>query len=150
MKQLTSDSKKTLSANIRKRIDAANSYISEIENKIKEQGGPTEEQKKDTNYLIARVADLQISYRLIFNTNWLIDTRKEYVEAFKDQIRSATEKGDLVIKQKAETYLAQLEKACKCQKCKHGDEVPGYNGFNVNTGEFVLCTCTRNTMHIIK
>jgi hypothetical protein len=153
MLQLDPESRKNLSANIRNRIDAAAQHVTNISFDISDVNiKPAAKAKgeKDIKYLQQRIAEFQITYRLIFNTNWLIEKRAEFLNVLKSRVETYTRNKEGVLKLRAEQQIKELEKAMKCNKCRVIDEVPGYKGFNTSTGEFNLCQCTKNTLHIVK
>ena len=150
-KQLTSENKTVLSNNLRRRITAAEQEIDNIKTTSKaENRDLTDQEKKDVEYLNKRWGELQISYRLVFNTGWILEKRLEYISALKTRIKEFELANKINQAKQDEVKLKDLEKSMRCKKCKQNDMGPmGYIGINEKKGEFSLCSCTNNTMHII-
>lgn len=164
MAQLDDASRKKLHKNLNTRIEQAYQEIKKITTvKDEETGGdkkiPYKELstkvQKQVDYLYDRINNFQVSLRLAFNMNWLIEQRNDDIKTLAERIKTefgpgfdptpeATKEERTVI-----SKLNQLTKATQCKRkgCYTGR---GYTGMNVSTGEFILCKCTLDTLHLYK
>jgi len=168
--QLDDKARKALHVNINKRINAAHEEIAKISTKMDETGKEplldeagkiqrkkpeelTGKEKKNIQYLNDRIQQLQVSIRLAFNTDWLIEQRKADVAVLVEKIK--TDFGPSAImdetkhadQRRTVNRLNRLTKAQRCTKkgCYIGR---GWNGLNISTGEFSLCKCTMDTIDL--
>lgn len=125
------------------------------------------ENEKDLRYLKKRIHELQLSLRLAFNTNWLVeqrhemiaDTKKILLEEFgpgwemKYSEDTPEAKAEKLAKEKRHrdnvARLNDLTKAVKCNRkgCYTGR---GWIGLKTGTGEFIPCKCTQDTLQYYK
>lgn len=176
MPQIESEHRKKLHQNINARINAANSEIDKIVLKVNGEGEPTGERKKQSEltakevksieHLNKRIKELQVSIRLVFNTNWLIEQREQDIKTIATRIRD--EFADLDVPTAEETeeqskvrisreqeknrLIARLNALTKAHKCNRKGCYTGrgYIGLNTSTGEFSLCRCTTDTIDYYK
>lgn len=162
MAQLDDKSRKALHINLNNRIRSAEDEIqklttkttgegeSEVTEKIKYKDLPKKSQDQ-VQYLHTRIKHFQISLRLAFNTEWLIEQRKEDIKTLAERLRTEFGPGAEMddTKRMQETKVIStinaLTKAVRCKRkgCYIGR---GYSGLNISTGEFELCKCTRDTI----
>lgn len=150
-KQVNANHIGKLSDNIRKRITACEEHMNELLEQTTKKGIPfTDKQQKASDHLKRRWAELQISYRLVFNTAWILERRLDFIPRLKQRIPEFAAANDKTTELIEKRKLYELEKSMRCKKCKQHDLGPlGYIGINENTGEFDLCKCTIETIHII-
>jgi hypothetical protein len=176
-KQFTDESRKMLYKNLNTRIDNAEIEIKKLTHypeKLEEgqdvPKGYTEElagkqipatllsQKasKDIDYLQTRIKTFQLSLRLAFNIEWVIEQRKEMIKVTAEIMRTeygpiATEMTEEMVarKQYHITRLNDLTRAVKCNRkgCYTGR---GFVGWTTTTGEAILCKCTLDTINHYK
>ncbi len=144
--QLIKENRNALAKNLIDRMEAADKDIRTIMAKATEEGRAlmNEKEKKDVGYLQLRIDQLNISYRLIHNTNWVADMQDREIPILKE----ALEKGGLSDIQK-NAYSLQLmafEFGKKCKTC-HGH---GYRGENISTGEYAICYCVLKYIGVYK
>lgn len=170
MAQLDDKSRKALHINLNNRIRSAEEEITKLTTeavKDPETGEPTTEVKKlkfselsgkaqkQVQYLDGRIKQFNVSLRLAFNTQWLVEQRAEDIKTLVEKIKLdfglGVEMTDEKKKDEAKTIarLNAFTKANKCQRkgCYTGR---GYTGLNVSTGEFTLCKCTMDTIDYYK
>jgi len=159
MAQLSDKGRKTLHINLNKRIDAAVDEINKITRKEdgekRKDDELTDKEKEIINYLQTRILQFQISLRLAFNTNWLIEQRAADVKTLTDKIKNEFVPGFIMDEtQQADQRrtIARLNALTKAQKCKRNGcfTARGYTGLNISTGEFTLCKCTQETINLYK
>ncbi len=130
----------------------------------------TKKDQDDITYLNNRITTLQMSLRLSFNTEWIIEERKGLLQGCKtvlDEIAvtpfvkdsSATDKAnhdneclynEKQLKQKSNT-ITMANDLAKAKNCKKkgcwGRGFIGWPQHKGATGEFTLCDCTIKTIH---
>lgn len=146
-KQLTTEGTKVLEKNLIDRMSAAHKHMTKLlqENNVKTpndlKGKPFESYK----HLYKRFEELQISYRLVHNTNWLQDMRTQELQRINfllaDESKLHTGQAHNYKQMKA-AFESQLE----CPKCNQ----TGIAGENISTGEFKLCTCVTKHLQIYR
>lgn len=175
-KQFTDESRKLLYKNLNKRIDNAEieikkithypeapkdgnkepeGYVAELAGQVRPQKELSKKNTEDINYLETRIKHFQLSLRLAFNTEWIIEQRKEMISDTAKIIREEFGPGaDMTDDKKAAepihyARLNALTKAVKCNKkgCYTGR---GFTGWSQSTGEAILCTCTTDTINYYK
>ncbi len=167
--QLDDKARKALHININNRINAAHEEIAKISTKLDKEGKPeldeagkpvrkkpeelTAKERKNIEYLNDRIQQLQVSIRLVFNTDWLIEQRKADIAVLVEKIK--TDFGPSAIMDETKhadqrRTVNRLNRLTKAQRCtKKGCYVGrGWNGLNVSTGEFSLCKCTMDTIDL--
>jgi hypothetical protein len=190
-RQMDDKSRKALWENLNKRIDSIEGDMKIITHWPKEEDSalwPTNEKKeqiftpeekqekagkpklaeeihpdnmRQLNGLRSRINELQLSLRLAFNTNWIVeqrqemiaDTKKIILEEFGPGWEMGLTEDEKATKDKRYAQnierLNKLTKAVKCNRkgCYTGR---GWTGLKVSTGEFALCKCTEDTMQYYK
>lgn len=171
-KQLDKDSRKVLHRNLNTRIENAEIELKKLthypelnegdEGYNPETNGKPKPEKEigakdlySINHLKSRIMHLQLSLRLVWNTDWIIEQRKEDIEytakILKEDFGPGAEMDEE--KKKLESRLIlrlnEMTKASKCKRkgCYIGR---GYIGMNASTGEFVLCKCAEDTINYYK
>lgn len=178
-KQLDDKSRKQLWVNLNKRIESAHSEIKKMAYHTEDMAAPgydkdkagkpklheelTPQEVKDIKYLNKRIDELQLSLRLAFNTNWIVEQRQELIadtskilrEEFSPGWEMAPDLTDEIKKEKETAYskhIARLNSLTKAMKCKRKGCYTGrgWTGLNASTGEFVMCQCTDDTVQYYK
>ncbi len=137
-KQLDAKSQNDLGLYLSRKMDAGAIHIEKI---CQGKTSLTAKERAEVDYQKTRIAQLQVSYLLVFNTARIWPLRQENIDRFTKILKettSPTEKQNLGIK------ITLLINSLKCNKCNKR----GYTGFNETKGEFVLCTCTLKTAHL--
>lgn len=144
--QLSEDSRKYIVKNLIDRIQAAYKNRSKIEVETKAAGRvemtPTD--KKDYDHLGRRYDELQLSYKLAHNTNWISETRDQEIEILLKELVK-TNLNAMTARQN-QLMLKALRVGDGCRKC--GGH--GWKGHNISLGEFNLCSCVKDHLNIYK
>jgi hypothetical protein len=138
MRQLTLDTQKKLQENLWKKIRAAEEHLVPLQDLTDDLS------KKKLSDLTFRMNQLKMSVRLVLNTGWIKEDREGYIKALRERLDTEEVKGD--DRKLLEIYLAKMKRAKNCKR--DGCWGRGYTGLNQSTGEFVLCSCTLNTIHL--
>lgn len=157
-KQLDPDTVGSASRNITDRMTAAHRAITKIREDAQASGRSslTALEKKNVDYLAMRIEQLQISYRLIYDTNWIVNMQQREIPIIKEALRIDQEGVPEGVKAppkllptqifKFKFQLKAFEGTQKCKKCR----AYGYNGEKISTGEFNLCGCVLNYLSAYK
>lgn len=108
-----------------------------------------------------RINELQLSLRLAFNTNWIVEQRHEMIADTKKIILNEfgpgwemglTEDEKAVKEKRYNENIERLNKLTKAVKCtrKGCYTGRGWTGLKVRSGEFEMCRCTKDTVKYYK
>ena len=146
-KQLDAEARKVLERNLLDRMTAAHRHMADIikEYKVQKASDLPASVEKKYKHLYRRFEELQISYRLVHNTNWLMDIRTSELEKINELLLDESKLHNIQVAN-YKRMKAAFEKQLKCTKCN----LTGIVGENVSTGEFKLCQCVTNHLDIYK
>ncbi len=138
--QLEKVGRDSLVKNVIDRITAATKAVKEImeKNNTTSVEALPETYKKDVKYLLLRIEQLQISYRLFHDTNWISTIRVQQIQLLKESLVKTN-----LLPHQVRNYQYQL-KAFESGQCCKICRGHGYVGEKISTGEYKLCNCVMN------
>lgn len=171
MAQLDDKSRKALHQHLNKKIETAQAELKKLTHYTEDEKDPnynaelagkkipeTEIPKKkeeSIEHLHYRIMQMQMSLRLAFNTNWIVEQREEDIEhtakILKEDFGPGVEMDEQKKREEAR-FILRLNKMTKAKKCNRKGCYTGrgYTGLNTSTGEFSLCKCTLDTINYYK
>lgn len=146
-KQLSDESRKILAKNLIDRITAAHDNMKSIlaQKKVKHPNDLPDKAKEAYQYNFRRSQELDISYRLIHNTNWLMDIRSEVLQNVETLLADESKLHPAQVTN-YKRMKAVFDKQLRCSKCNQ----TGIVGEKISTGEYKLCSCVSNHLDIYK
>ncbi len=106
-----------------------------------------EQAKKADNHALIkayqkRILILDLSIRLVYNTNWLSEQKVFHLDRLAGQLNSPT--ADKEAKEVAAINIHRIRKMNNCKKCFER----GFTAINISMGELSICNCAEKTLDI--